>query len=213
MADRTCDRCDRPHYAHGVCVTHYRAGRRAAGIDAKRSRRAIDKTCEACGAIFTADRDDARYCDRTCRDIANLLAGQQAAAGVNAVEARRAATSCRIEVRSCLQCGCLFTARPGLGSPRMYCKPSHRASFKARHSTNAHRVHALSVHTRDEWICWLCGQPTTRRWTANDPYAPTLDHLIPRSLGGSDAPDNLGTAHAVCNSRRGARMITSLVLA
>lgn len=33
----------------------------------------------------------------------------------------------------------------------------------------------------------------------------TLDHIHPRSKGGSDAETNLQLAHAICNKRRGNR--------
>jgi 5-methylcytosine-specific restriction endonuclease McrA len=44
-------------------------------------------------------------------------------------------------------------------------------------------------------VCALCGGEG----------ADTKDHIIPRSLGGSDALDNLRPAHRRCNSRRGNR--------
>ena len=43
-------------------------------------------------------------------------------------------------------------------------------------------------------VCHLCGLPG----------AYTLDHLLPRSLGGGDELDNLAPAHKTCNSSRGA---------
>lgn len=45
--------------------------------------------------------------------------------------------------------------------------------------------------------CHLCEKPG----------ATTADHLVPRSLGGSDAIENLRPAHKLCNSRRGNRSI------
>lgn len=43
-------------------------------------------------------------------------------------------------------------------------------------------------------VCHLCGYPG----------ADTIDHLIPRSLGGDNSVDNLAPAHHSCNSARGA---------
>jgi hypothetical protein len=34
---------------------------------------------------------------------------------------------------------------------------------------------------------------------APDPWAPTIDHIVPRSLRGSNDPSNLRAAHAKCN--------------
>lgn len=42
-------------------------------------------------------------------------------------------------------------------------------------------------------ICHICGLPG----------AATVDHLVPRSLGGSNDLENLAPAHASCNYSRG----------
>ncbi len=58
---------------------------------------------------------------------------------------------------------------------------------------------------RDGPSCWLCHLPvdlTTTRPTNR--LAPSVDHVVPLSLGGSDRDDNLRLAHFGCNSRRGA---------
>lgn len=60
----------------------------------------------------------------------------------------------------------------------------------------------LSLYDRDSWICHLCSEPVVRNAHFNDDYAPSLDHVIPRSKGGSDDPSNLRTAHRICNSMR-----------
>jgi 5-methylcytosine-specific restriction endonuclease McrA len=43
-------------------------------------------------------------------------------------------------------------------------------------------------------VCHLCGMPG----------ADTIDHIVPRALGGTDDIDNLVPAHKRCNSSRGA---------
>lgn len=63
----------------------------------------------------------------------------------------------------------------------------------------------LSLYERDSWVCHLCGAPVDAASHYNDVLAPTLDHLVPRSRGGSDEPSNLLTAHRACNSSRGNR--------
>lgn len=253
MTDRTCtaDGCNRRHYAHDVCMAHYRAQRRAAGIDAKRSRYAEQRTCECCAAVYSAHYAEQRYCDRTCRDLANLLNGQQARASARGKEARDTATLCIIGSQSCAECGDVFTTRPGRGRPilichacrdkaaeprttcdveygacpecnTLWCAPkgcgkiycSKRCYWRQcdRGRKRGYRKHADAVHRSDGYICWLCGEPTSVTWNADDPMSPTLDHIIPRSLGGSDDPDNLGTAHAICNSLRGAQLIDTITL-
>ncbi|MFN4224834.1 MAG: HNH endonuclease [Hyphomonas sp.] len=36
-------------------------------------------------------------------------------------------------------------------------------------------------------------------------WRPTFDHIRPRAAGGSDRPENLQLAHALCNRRKGCR--------
>jgi 5-methylcytosine-specific restriction endonuclease McrA len=53
----------------------------------------------------------------------------------------------------------------------------------------------LLILERDRGICGICGQPG----------ATTVDHVRPRSQGGTNHPGNLRAAHARCNYGRGDR--------
>lgn len=59
-----------------------------------------------------------------------------------------------------------------------------------------------SIYERDNWTCHLCNEPVDREADVNSHSAPSLDHLLPRSKGGSDEPTNLATAHRLCNAIR-----------
>ena len=56
------------------------------------------------------------------------------------------------------------------------------------------------VYQRDQYTCKLCGALLTDQ-TA------TLDHIIPRSKGGSGAITNLVTACRSCNQKKGDKMM------
>lgn len=66
---------------------------------------------------------------------------------------------------------------------------------------------------RDGVACHLCGLPID----ITLPYGPkckhprraTLDHLLPRSAGGTNAMRNLALAHADCNLERGATPLSA----
>lgn len=64
-------------------------------------------------------------------------------------------------------------------------------------------VSKVAVFDRDRWLCQLCWTPVDRTARVPDDHAPTLDHIIPVSLGGPHTMANLRTAHFICNSRRG----------
>lgn len=54
-----------------------------------------------------------------------------------------------------------------------------------------------AVYKRDQYACFFCGK------TQEDGADLTLDHFIPRSMGGPNTYDNLFTACRSCNSRKG----------
>ncbi len=48
---------------------------------------------------------------------------------------------------------------------------------------------------KSKGICHLCGSPFVNE-------QPTVDHLIPRGIGGKDSISNLAVAHRSCNMKR-----------
>lgn len=67
-------------------------------------------------------------------------------------------------------------------------------------------VRRRALYERDKWMCGLCNEPVDGSLHWNDDWAPSLDHIVPSSLGGSDDESNLRLAHRICNGRRGARV-------
>ena len=69
--------------------------------------------------------------------------------------------------------------------------------------TGRARKALLAIVCPEGSTCWLCGQPIIhglRRW---HPRGPSMDHVIPRSHGGTWDLRNLRPAHYGCNSARG----------
>jgi 5-methylcytosine-specific restriction endonuclease McrA len=58
------------------------------------------------------------------------------------------------------------------------------------------RLSRRAVHRRDAYTCQYCGVLAAR---------PTLDHVVPRRLGGGATWTNLVTACRDCNQRKGGR--------
>lgn len=61
-----------------------------------------------------------------------------------------------------------------------------------------------AIFRRDDHKCSLCGQEVAINASVNTSgsKAPSLDHIIPKSKGGSDYPSNLATAHISCNKSK-----------
>lgn len=74
---------------------------------------------------------------------------------------------------------------------------SPRIAFKVSKSAR------LAIYEAANWICALCECPTRPDEDPNHPRYPTVDHIQPRSLGGSDEIVNLRLACRQCNVLRG----------
>lgn len=58
---------------------------------------------------------------------------------------------------------------------------------------------SLRVFQRDNFTCRYCGGKVKLTVPEDDPLRATVDHVIPRSRGGTDQYENLVTAHFQCN--------------
>lgn len=63
------------------------------------------------------------------------------------------------------------------------------------------RNHLAALILKQEKLCCICGSRLP-----DDLAGIHVDHILPRSLGGSDSPENLQAAHAGCNMRKKNRM-------
>jgi 5-methylcytosine-specific restriction endonuclease McrA len=62
---------------------------------------------------------------------------------------------------------------------------------------HSRKITRRAIFARDGWTCQYCGN---QRGTL------TIDHVIPRSKGGSSSWDNIVTCCAPCNRRKGDRL-------
>ena len=109
----------------------------------------------------------------------------------------------------CRRCGQPFTA--ATGTIAAYCSDRCR-KYEQRDRTRANTPGKVSdvvrwrIFERDRWRCHICGRVVRKRYRSSPshPWGPTIDHLIPRSRGGSHVEANLATAHRMCNSIKSA---------
>lgn len=120
----------------------------------------------------------------------------------------------------CPACGCEVVG----GRSNSYCAgcaPGSRAEGwrrKNRRRRMARRMSTAGAYTlteiaeRDGFRCHLCGGSVSMSLSGMEKWGPTIDHLLPISLGGLDDRANVALAHRVCNVRRGNRGIVQLRL-
>jgi 5-methylcytosine-specific restriction endonuclease McrA len=61
------------------------------------------------------------------------------------------------------------------------------------HDTHRRKITRRAVFARDSWTCQYCGSRGNL----------TVDHVLPRSKGGTSSWDNIVTSCAPCNRRKG----------
>jgi 5-methylcytosine-specific restriction endonuclease McrA len=172
------------------------------------------KVCTVCGSDYRTHHADSPYCSVECmgrayRHTEIILHPNPAPACVLHPQhvARRwqPSTSGRLWVmRWCARCGEPFVIVDQLQA--RYCSSAcqgrdNKSKRRAR-KRNAHRVayRRVDIFERDNWVCHICGRKTKSSAPINHPLAPTIDHLVPLSKGGADAPFNVACAHRQCNS-------------
>ena len=67
------------------------------------------------------------------------------------------------------------------------------------------------LRLRDGGRCWLCDEPMDFKAVPNSKKAPTIEHLIAQSLGGSNLLENLVLCHPGCNRLLGIRPLASKI--
>ena len=153
------------------------------------------KKCRVCRCDFYATKTNSGICSDECR---KQRAREKAGNWYNQKHG---------DTRPCASCGnvinrngkrmCEECRRIGKAESRRASKSIRRA----REKTNGpyELIRATAVFKRDEWICRLCNQPTESHEKVPHPRAPTIDHIMPISKGGTHTMDNVQCACFECN--------------
>ena len=92
---------------------------------------------------------------------------------------------------------------------RRQCRHRRRARM---HNAQIEEVDPLVIAKRDKYKCHICRKRVNMDLDVQDIYSPTMDHLIPISLGGDHTYANIRLAHRICNSRKGNRAVNEQLL-
>jgi len=163
--------------------------------------------CEHCGVEALQWRKG-RFCSRDCKDAAQRRVYSTELVGPIAqfclLPKPIRAASARIWVMGqCQRCDAPFVIRDQLTS--RYCSVRcARADAGTRHRVRKVAafiapVYRARIFERDQWRCQLCRKKVNRNAVVPHPKAPTLDHILPLSLGGTHEPANVQLACFMCN--------------
>lgn len=208
MPERTCsiDGCTRPHRARGYCSTCYNQ-RYQPNRHAK-----VTVPCTWCRRPCMkdkgrSDRYSALFCSLLCRDTwrrrDRLPVPFVGTITRPASPQPQLATPRRWVAGLCRHCGSPFVDRqPDARSCSALCTRRYWRKLYADEVPQAVRLYVLR---RDRWRCQLCKRPIPQHLRVPHPRAGTVDHVMPRSEGGTHDPANLRAAHMGCNSARNNR--------
>lgn len=179
------DGCEKPFHGRGLCDRHLQTLYRKGDPTDLQYEWAEQTPCKVCG-----DREPGRFrqfCSTTCWHAWRNYDGQVPLG------------------KPCASCGdwleFLTTDSAGRKGYRAhsYCKPCKRR-YKS------HYMSVVELALRDGPYCGLCGCDVDMDATRPDFMCPSVDHITPRSAGGTDDPENLQLAHLRCNVQKGSRI-------
>ena len=184
--------------------------------------------CDVCGCTmrYAASALFRHVNCKKCKEIAKISRGKELAvkreadrkAKAEAAEERKRIQelerAARIRDVYCTVCGKMFQTTNHL---RVTCSAECSRKRNNRHKDKRilkdKRIDRIDLHDlfkRDDGVCHICGkQCNWNDYTVTDTtiiagnWYPSVDHIVPVSLGGADAWDNVMLAHRICNSIRG----------
>lgn len=169
----------------------------------KETKPVISRTCVVCNGLFTATQR-ALLCSEECRKKYTSKKGRE----------REVAASNKSY--ACIVCDVLFSVEYG-DKNRSFCsleckkERQRQAKRDVGHGNNRKRarkyggtyepINREKIFERDGYRCQICGKKTRRRKDGKvDNRHPSLDHIVPLSLGGSHTKENVQCACFRCNS-------------
>lgn len=127
--------------------------------------------------------------------------------------------STRIYFRPCPDCGIdvAMTSRGGSLRVCTKCRTRRNKAINARKNQARRAIGptVLSVDelaARDGCRCHVCNRKVEMSLSGNAKWGPTIEHIVPVSRGGTNDPENLALAHRFCNTARGNRGHSQMIL-
>lgn len=200
--------CNSPVRARGVCVSHYAK---------MMPRRMVTRECWVCGRVVQRRAYlDHVVCSEQCRyyarfgvayaDKRQIVGPIQRPPRLTDPPVTSVPSSSTVFVSTrCAECGLYFIDFVAGRNRRLSLCCSRSCTKRRRRRDNEkHWISAadrLAIYLRDQWTCQLCRKSVDPLLKTGD-WIASLDHVIPRSKGGTHTADNLRLAHRFCNSVR-----------
>jgi 5-methylcytosine-specific restriction endonuclease McrA len=206
---KTCQKCGTSfvqNYTRGRPRLYCSRKCRLALQTMKRRKPQDHEKCLTCYETLTVVKSNQKFCSQRCREVAAIR------------RARIRRNQGFDGSRACADCEKLFEIdRPR--SMRKYCSECRRrrkqdtdARKSQRRRAAGHPVSLSEVVAARGQRCHICQRKINLNLSGRDLMGPTIDHILPVSMGGTNDLANLNIAHRVCNMRRGNRGPAQMIL-
>lgn len=177
------DGCDyKVRGATDICGSH-RQQLKETGELSPRRRWTQDWACVVCGKAVEKGSGRRKHCSVNCQQLDSRWNGE------------------RPTVVSCVSCGedidLLTSGRGRKKWRRADVKLCDKCRRKQRYGTTVYELAKLYGVN-----CGICDQPVDMDAAHPDLMRASVDHILPRSRGGTDDLDNLQLSHLICNIRK-----------
>lgn len=179
-------KCDRAHFQHGWCSMHFQRIANSGSPFDKDQKWTIEDydSCVVCGEPTKPGSGLRRYCGNACAIFASKGRLEKS--------------------KPCAVCGSpidLHEIRESGSRPRrdiLRCK-------ECRRGVNL-RAFVPKIAIAKGTDCGVCSEPIDMGLKYPDPMSRSVDHIFPKSLGGTEDMSNLQLAHLNCNVRKNNRL-------
>ena len=150
------------------------------------------RQCLWCSLEFVTEWQTQDYCSRSHKERARQNR-----------KAIRNGTAQVTHTRICKGCAYKFQTA---NSQRLFCSDECKAWQKSQQRRSFEKAKSKSfkanLYFKANGLCGICQEHLDTSLQYPDPMSLSIDHIIPKSKGGSDNNDNLRIAHWLCNIKR-----------
>ena len=177
--------CDEPRRKRDWCGKHYSTWRRTGDANAPlKNPWTTEWVCVVCGADVPKGSGRRKCCSDNCQAIDSRHKGNVP------------------KVADCALCGDEIDLFARNYNGRKKRTDTRLCDKCGRVNAYAWSRHLPDLLARDNHTCGICSQHIDTTLKYPNPMSATVDHILPRSLGGTNDVDNLQPSHALCNSTK-----------
>lgn len=173
-----------------------------------KAKRLVDRTCQICGKTDRVNKYHAKtrplclQCGTVWQGIRPSPSKELAKPSPTRFRIPEVVSGGEFYQSTCIACDTTAWNRKRF----LYCTPRCKRKATGRDTKWISKAKRLEIYHRDGWVCQICFDPVPKDTWGVSEYSPlqaSLDHILPRALGGGNSPDNLRLTHILCNSLRG----------